>query len=58
MLLNHLTLFYCFVDASWISPEEKAGFGWILKNPQGRPLMKGYASIDPTRTVMEAEAIA
>lgn len=26
--------FDCFVDASWTSPEEKIGFGWILKNPQ------------------------
>lgn len=50
--------FSCFVDASWISSDEKADFGQILKTAQGREIMRGYASAEPVLSSTEAEAIA
>lgn len=55
---HHSNQFNCFVDASWKSPEDKAGFGWILKNNQGREIIRGYGSVDPVMTSLEVEVIA
>ncbi|XP_024016483.1 uncharacterized protein LOC112089878 [Eutrema salsugineum] len=48
----------CMVDASWTSSDNPAGIGWLLFNPSGRCIVQGKASIDPTSTPLEAEAIA
>ncbi|KAG7548127.1 Reverse transcriptase domain [Arabidopsis suecica] len=45
-------------DASWIDQHSKAGIGWCLHDASGRYILKGYASIDPTDSALEAEAIA
>ncbi|KAG7586565.1 Ribonuclease H domain [Arabidopsis thaliana x Arabidopsis arenosa] len=45
-------------DASWIDPHSSAGIGWVLLNPQHRCILRGFSSIDPTSSVLEAEAIA
>ncbi|KAG7572532.1 Reverse transcriptase domain [Arabidopsis suecica] len=50
--------FFCYVDASWVDPNKKAGIGWILRDKYGKYLIKGSSSIEPTNTVIEAEAQA
>ena len=52
------TKFYCYVDASWVDANSKAGIGWILLDNQGRSLLKGSSSIEPINSVLEAEAEA
>ncbi|CAH8256052.1 unnamed protein product [Arabidopsis lyrata] len=56
--LHSQSSLYCYVDASWIDSNRNAGIGWILTDAQGRKLLKGSSAIDPTNSVLEAEAIA
>lgn len=48
----------CFVDTSWVSAEQKAGFGWILMDDKGMRIMYGSSSLDPLATALEAKAYA
>jgi len=48
----------CFVDASWISPTDCAGIGWILYDRKAQFVLRGMSSIPPTSTPLEAEAEA
>lgn len=48
----------CFVDASWISTERRAGIGWILINTDGKQILKGSSSIESTGNAVDIEAIA
>ncbi|XP_023633818.1 uncharacterized protein LOC111829312 [Capsella rubella] len=50
--------YFCYTDGSWINSTDKAGIGWSLHNYQGKCLIKGSSSIDPTMTALEAETIA
>ncbi|EFH62608.1 hypothetical protein ARALYDRAFT_892986 [Arabidopsis lyrata subsp. lyrata] len=45
-------------DASWINQDSKIGVGWTLHDSLGRYLLKGSASLEPTQSVLEAEALA
>ncbi|CAL9246433.1 unnamed protein product [Arabidopsis halleri] len=44
----------CCTDASWIDQNSKVGIGWTLHDSQGRYILKGSASIEPTNSALEA----
>lgn len=46
------------MDASWISPTDCAGIGWILYDRKAQFVLRGMSSIPPTSTPLEAEAEA
>ncbi|KAL9310807.1 unnamed protein product [Arabidopsis thaliana] len=46
---------YCYVDASWIDENSKAGISWILTEVHGRCLLKSSSSIEPIDSVIETE---
>ncbi|CAL9229140.1 unnamed protein product, partial [Arabidopsis halleri] len=43
---------------SWKDQHSRAGIDWILLNSQRRCILRGFSSIEPTHSVLEAEAIA
>ncbi|CAE5958045.1 unnamed protein product [Arabidopsis arenosa] len=45
-------------DGSWIDSNSKAGIGWALYTSQGRCVLYGSSSTDPTSSALEAEAVA
>jgi len=45
-------------DGLWIDSNSKAGIRWGLFNAQGRCLLKGSTSIEPTNSALDMEAIA
>ncbi|XP_020867748.1 uncharacterized protein LOC110224809 isoform X4 [Arabidopsis lyrata subsp. lyrata] len=45
-------------DASWINQDSKIGVGWMLHDSLGRYILQGSASLEPTQSVLEAEALA
>ncbi|KAG7594035.1 Reverse transcriptase domain [Arabidopsis thaliana x Arabidopsis arenosa] len=49
---------YCYADGSWIDSNSKAGIGWALYTSQGRCVLYGSASTNPTSSALEAEAVA
>lgn len=57
-VLTQIPSLYCCTDASWIDRQSNAGIGWTLHDSAGRYILKGSASIDPTDSALEAEAIA
>ncbi|KAG7563755.1 Endonuclease/exonuclease/phosphatase superfamily [Arabidopsis suecica] len=57
-VLTHTPSLCCCTDASWENQESKAGIGWTLHESNGRYLLKGSSSIEPTHSALEAEAIA
>ncbi|CAD5316414.1 unnamed protein product [Arabidopsis thaliana] len=46
---------YCYVDASWIDENSKAGISWILTEVHGRCLLKSSSSIEHIDSVIETE---
>ncbi|XP_010507174.1 PREDICTED: uncharacterized protein LOC104783756 [Camelina sativa] len=57
-ILNQTNSFYCYTDGSWLNNQSRAGIGWTLPNTQGKCILKGSSSIEPTNSALEAEAIA
>ncbi|AED93895.1 Polynucleotidyl transferase, ribonuclease H-like superfamily protein [Arabidopsis thaliana] len=57
-IMKEAKAYCCFVDASWVSPTECAGIGWVLYNDKAQMVLKGMASIPPTNSSIEAEAEA
>lgn len=57
-VMHHTSSFVCCADASWTDPNSRAGIGWILLTPEGKTVLKGFSSIDPVNSALEAEAIA
>ena len=49
---------YCIVDASWISPTDKAGIGWSLHSREGTLRIRGSSAIHQTISPLVAEASA
>lgn len=49
--------YYCLVDASWTSAQEKAGISWVLYK-DGQEIIKATSSIEATKSPLEAEASA
>ncbi|CAE6072525.1 unnamed protein product [Arabidopsis arenosa] len=56
--MHHTSSFVCCVDASWLDSQSRAGIGWILYNPQGRRVLRGFSSVAPVATALEVEALA
>lgn len=56
-IMQQTSSFVCCADASWTDPYSKAGIGWVLYNPQGSRVLRGFSAIDPVNSVLEAEAI-
>ncbi|KAG7537309.1 Reverse transcriptase zinc-binding domain [Arabidopsis suecica] len=57
-IMHHTSSFVCCVDASWLDSQSRAGIGWILYSPQGRCVLRGFSSVAPVTTALEAEALA
>lgn len=47
----------CFVDGSWISPEQQVGIGWSLHNKEGRQIAKADSFIHAIRKIRIDESL-
>ena len=57
-MLPTSTKYYCLVDASWKNEKEVGGIGWSFYSREGFQNLQGSSSINPTNSLLEAEAIA
>lgn len=57
-IMQHTSSLICCADASWTNSSSKAGIGWILLTSQGSRILRGFSSVDPVNSALEAEALA
>lgn len=57
-VIHQVEHLWCFVDASWASPNQACGVGWTFFDKYGQNFLRGSEAIQPIQSSMEAEVEA